>query len=104
MDAYVEKHMEFHILEATTAEEIGVRPALIYDFLCAVCLDKSRHEVDIHDGVAWVRLPMRVLKRIFPYMSEGSISSSIKKLVDKGMVNVGHYDEYPPCANWYSVE
>ena len=104
MDAYVEKHMEFHTIEATLAEDIGVRPALIYDFLCAVCLDKSRHMVDIHDGVAWVRLPMRDLKRIFPYMCEGSISGSIKKLVDRGMVNVGHYDEYLPGANWYSVE
>lgn len=104
MDAYVEKHMEFHALEATLAEEIGVRPALIYDFLCAVCLDKSRHMVDIHDGVAWVRLPMRDLKRIFPYMGERSISGSIKKLVDSGKVNVGHYDEYTTGVNWYSVE
>lgn len=104
MDAYVEKHMEFQTLEATLAEEIGVRRAIIYDFLCAVCLDKSRHGVDIHDGVAWVRLPMRDLKRIFPYMCEGSISGSIKKLVDRGMVNVGHYDEYHSGANWYSVE
>lgn len=104
MDAYVEKHMDFHSLEATLAEEIGVRPALIYDFLCAVCIDKSRHMVDIRDGVAWVRLPMRDLKRIFPYMSDGTISRYIKKLVDKGMVNVGHYDRYPHGANWYSVE
>lgn len=104
MDAYVKKHMEFHTLEATLAEEIGVRPELVYDFLCAVCLDKSRHMVDIHDGVAWVRLSMRDLKRIFPYMCKGSISDSIKKLVDRGMVNVGHYDEYPSGANWYSVE
>lgn len=104
MDAYAEKHMDFHSLEATLAEEIGVRPALIYDFLCAVCLDKSRHMIDIHDGVAWVRLPMCDLKRIFPYMCGESISDSIKKLVDRGMVNVGHYDRYPSGANWYSVE
>ena len=104
MDAYVEKNMEFHSLEATLAEEIGIRPALIYDFLCAVCLDKSRHMVDIHDGVAWVRLSMRDLKRVFPYMCGKSISDSIKKLIDRGMVNVGHYDRYPHGANWYSVE
>lgn len=104
MDAYVEKHMEFHSLEATLAEEIGVRPALIYDFLCAVCIDKSRHMVDIYDGVAWARLPMRDLKRIFPYMGKESIRGSIKKLVDRGMVNVGHYDELPTGVNWYSVE
>lgn len=104
MEAYVEKHMEFHTLEATLAEEIGVRPAIIYDFLCAVCLDKSRHMVDIHDGVAWVRLSMRDLKRVFPYMGKYSISGSIKKLVDRGMVNVGHYDEDHNHTNWYSVE
>lgn len=104
MDAYAEKHMDFHSLAATLAEEIGVRPALIYDFLCAVCLDKSRHNVDVHDGVAWARLPMSDLKRIFPYMSEDTISRSIKKLVDRDMVHVGHYDEYPTTTNWYSVE
>ena len=104
MDAYAEKHMGFHTLEATLAEEIGVRPAIIYDFLYAVCLDKSRHGVDIHDGVAWASPPMRDLKRIFHYMSNDSISRSIKKLVERGMVNVGHYDELPTGTNWYSVE
>lgn len=104
MDAYAEKHMEFHTVEATLAEEIGVRPAIIYDFLCAACIDKSRHMVDIYDGVAWVRLPIHDLRRIFPYMSEDTIRRSIKKLVDRGMVNVAHYDEYPHGANWYSIE
>ena len=104
MDAYAEKNMDFHTFEATLAEEIGLRPAIVYDFLCAVCLDKSRHMVDIHDGVAWARLPMRDLERIFPYMCGKTISDSIKKLVDRGMVNVGHYDEDHNLTNWYSVE
>ena len=104
MEGYVEKYMEQHTLEVTLAAEIGIRPALVYDFLCAVCLDKSRHGIDIHDGVAWVRLPKRDLKRIFPYMGEASITASIKKLIDKGLVNVGHYDEDHNVTNWYSVE
>lgn len=96
-------YMERHTFEVTLAWTVGLRPAIIYDFLREVCRENSRFGVDIHDGVAWVRLPMRRFKRIFPYMCEKSIRSSIKKLVDKGLVKVGHYDEDHNITNWYSV-
>lgn len=85
------------------AKELGLAPAIVYDCLFRFCNEQARHNADYHDGLFWVRIPQRVFPQIFPYASVDTIARAIGKLVDEGLVMVGHYDENNGTTNWYAT-
>lgn len=95
--------MAKHSFDPNLAKALGIRPAVVYEFLCVYCNEKARRNADYHDGSFWVRVTYKEFLRIFPYMSEDTLSRSLKKLIAEGLVRVGHYDEYNGIANWYTV-
>lgn len=95
--------MRKHSFEVELANKVGIRAAVIYECLHDLCAEKARRDADYHDGLFWVKMPMSLLRRIFPYMSENTITRSIKKLKAEGLVMVDHYDEDNGTANWYAT-
>lgn len=85
------------------AEEIGLNAAIIHERLYDLCVEKSRNNVDYHDGAFWVRIPQKELPGLCPYMAPTAVLRAMKKLTDGGYVLVGHYDENHGSTNWYAA-
>lgn len=95
--------MAMRSFEVRLADELGLSAAVVYGRLCDLCQEKARKNADYHDGFFWVRLRYRDFLRVFPFLSESTVSKAIKKLREEGLVRVGHYDENGGSANWYTV-
>ena len=91
------------------AKELGVSTAAVYERLYDLCQERAERAVDYHDGRFWVRMPHKDFPRIFPYLSGGTVSESLRKLRKTGLVMVGHYDGVggrrrgDGHVNWYAV-
>lgn len=92
-----------HSFETELVNKFGVRTAVVYERLHDLCAEKARLNVDYHDGLFWVRMPCKDFPKIFPYMSESTVSKAIKKLINDGLVAVGHYDAHGSVVNWYAT-
>lgn len=95
--------MRKHSFDVELAEEMGVPTALVYNCLLDLCQEQSKRNANYHNGLFWVRMPMRDLLRIFPYMGKDTITRAIKKLKAEGLVMVAHYDVTNGGANWYAT-
>nr|UVX89555.1 MAG: Replication initiator protein A (RepA) N-terminus [Bacteriophage sp.] len=92
-----------HSVEIALTNKFGVRTTAVYERLHDLCAEKARLNADYHDGLFWVRMPCKDFSRVFPYMSEATVSKAIKKLKDEGLVVVGHYDAHNGVVNWYAT-
>ncbi|UVX36122.1 MAG: Replication initiator protein A (RepA) N-terminus [Namikivirus ozawa] len=92
-----------HSVETALVNKFGVRTAAVYERLHDLCAEKARVNADYHDGLFWVRMTHKDFPKVFPYMSESTVSKAIKKLLDEGLVVVGHYDAHNSVVNWYAT-
>lgn len=98
-----------YLLGNRLVRELGLSTAAVYDQLYDLCREKERKNADYHDGCFWVRIPYRDFPRVFPYLSDGTVAKAFRKLRDKGLVIVGHYDETGihgergGHVNWYAL-
>lgn len=98
-----------HSLELRLAERLGISTAAVYDRLYDLCQAQEKRHSNRHDGHYWVRLPHKDFHRVFPFLSEGTVSKALRKLRDEGLVIVAHYDKTclhdggNPLTNWYSI-
>lgn len=92
-----------HSLEVRLSNKFGVHTTAVYERLHDLCAEKARFNADCHDGLFWVRMPHKDFRRVFPYMSETTVSRAIKKLKAEGLIVVGHYDETNSLVNWYAA-
>lgn len=93
--------MMTHSFDPGLAQEIGLRPAIVYETIVHIC-EEDACSVFAY-GMTWTRLPMSRLRKIFPYMSDDTIARCIRKLRSEGLIDVEHYDEYEGGANWYAL-
>lgn len=98
-----------YLLESRLVREMGISAAAVYDQLYDLCREKERKNADYHDGYFWVRIPYSDFPRVFPYLSDGTVFKALRKLRDKGLVIVDHFDETGihrkrgSSANWYAL-
>lgn len=92
-----------HSFEVELVNRMGVHTTAVYERLHDLCAEKAKLNADYHDGLFWVRMPHKEFSRIFPYMCEATVARAIKKLLDEGLVMVGHYDKHNSLVNWYAV-
>lgn len=85
------------------AKTLGVSAAVVYERVYDLCSEKARRDADYHDGFFWVRMPCKDFRKIFPYMSEGTVYKAIRKLRDEGLIMVAHYDEHNSIVNWFTT-
>lgn len=98
-----------YLLESRMVREVGLSTAAVYDRLYDLCREQERKTADYHDGCFWVRIPHRDFPRVFPFLSKNTVGKALRKLRDKGLVIVGHYDETGihgkggSPVNWYAL-
>lgn len=93
--------MRTHSFDPVLARKIGLRPAIVYETIFHICEEDPCSVFD--RGMTWTRLPMSLLRKIFPYMADDTIARCIRKLRNEGLIDVEHYDEHEGGANWYAL-
>ena len=96
-------------LEIELVRELGISTAAVYDRLYDLCHEKAERNADCHDGLFWVRIPVKDFHRVFPFLSTPTIAKALRRLREEGLVRVGHYDGAGirggrgSSSNWYAT-
>ena len=90
-------------LDVTIAKKAGVRPALIYEYLCWCLRDKKMKNEDYLWGSYWVTLSLTDLEKEFPYINKATIANSLNKLTKMGLIMARNV-EYDKRFVQYSIK
>lgn len=96
--------MSRHSFEPAVAELVGVNAAVIYQNIVFWCEKNAANGRNIHDGHAWTYNSKRAFTKLFPYLSERQIRTSLDKLEETELLLVGCYNSDPrDRTKWYAV-
>ena len=94
--------MEHHF-NVEVAKEIGMAAAVIYYNIKFWCEKNKANDVNYHDGYYWTFNSVKAFQKLFPYLSDKKISSSLKLLEDRGYIKSGNYnDSTYDRTKWYA--
>lgn len=94
--------MEHHF-DVEVAKEIGMAAAVIYYNIKFWCEKNKANDVNYHDGYYWTFNSVKAFQKLFPYLSDKKISSSLKLLEDRGYIKSGNYnDSTYDRTKWYA--
>lgn len=92
-----------HSFDRELAEKIGLAPAIVYWFIG----DSMEHEQYIRctfqKGRYWVFGKQCYLLRQFPYMTDDTLASALKKLLKGGYIEKAKFDSFEGIADWYTL-
>lgn len=92
--------MRPHSFSKTIAEQHGVTEAIVLKHLAY----KTRRSTNIPDGRQWYYDPLDALEDKFPYFGRSTIDDAVKSLAEKGMLEIGNYNEHAyDRTRWYHV-
>ena len=83
--------MEHHF-DIEVAKEVGVSAAVIYYNIKYWCETNRANDVNYHDGYYWTFNSVKAFQKLFPYLSDKKISSSLKILEERGYIKSGNYN------------
>jgi hypothetical protein len=94
--------MEHHF-DIEIAEDVGVSAAIIYYNIKYWCEKNKANDVNYHDGYYWTFNSVKAFQKLFPYLSDKKISSSLKILEDREYIKSGNYnDSTYDRTKWYA--
>ena len=95
----MEKEVKFN---ARVAGACGIREAVIATFLWSLLNDPDGERISRH-GREWVKITQRMITAVFPFMTIDMVQGSIQKLIRKGIISTGDFNEDKfNHTNWYS--
>lgn len=93
-----------HIFDVELATKYGVNCAVILENLHYWIIKNEANGVNFHDGRYWTYNSRKAMAKLFPYLSERQIETTIKKLIDAGLVVTGNYNNVPYDRTlWYAL-
>ena len=93
-----------HSFDTDVAQQIGVNCAIILRHLYFWIEKNIANESNFYDGRYWTYSSVKALEDIFPYLTGKQIRSSLKKLVDDGIVVTGNYNRSAyDRTMWYAI-
>ena len=93
-----------HSFDVRIACEYGVNAAIIFQNIYFWCEHNCVNDKHLHDGMHWTYCSNKAFQEILPYLSEKTIRTAIKKLVDNGLIVTGNYNDTPYDRTlWYAV-
>lgn len=78
---------------------LGYSAATVYAPLYEYYRKQRRLQKHYHAGRYWVRMPYEDFPRMFPELPELIVSQTIKRLEDKGLLNMVHAGR----LSWYAI-
>ena len=93
-----------HSFNIQVAKEVGIAPAVILNNLYWWIEKNKANNTHFHDGQYWTYNSRKAFTKQFPYLSERQIEYALNKLIDKGYVITGNYNETAYDRKlWYSI-
>lgn len=94
-----------HNFDTDIACKVGVNSAILLYHIEFWCEHNRANNIHYHDGYYWTYNSVKAFKELFPYMTEKSIRTALKKLIDEQYILVGEYNKKPyDHTSWYAVK
>ena len=92
-----------HTFDVDLATEYGIDAAVIISNFAFWINHNRANEVNFREGRFWTFSSYAALCRIFPYLSKDQIYRRIQKMIESGILLLGHFpDDFLGRTNWYS--
>lgn len=93
-----------HSFDIQIATECGMVAAVLMETFY-FWIDKNRSDgTHLHEGRFWTYSSVKALLVQYPYLTRDKINTAIKKLVDKGLLLEGSFNENPyDRTKWYAL-
>lgn len=96
--------MATFIFDGDVAEDVGVNAAVIYWNIEWWVRHNAANGTNFHDGKYWTYNSRKAFSELFGFMSSDAIERALKKLKDKGYIEVGEFNDSPyDRTRWYTV-
>ena len=79
--------------DTEVALDVGIIAAVLYKNIQYWCEKNRANEMNEHDGLFWTYNSMKAYQELFPYMGTKAIRAGLDKLVEKGYIKVGNFNE-----------
>lgn len=93
-----------HYFQVSVAVEVGIPAAIMLEQIEFWCKKNKANGVHLHDGLYWTYNTVKAFHEIYPYMSERTIRSALKKLEDDELIKTGNFNDDPYVrTKWYAL-
>ena len=97
--------MAAFIFDGDVAKDVGVKAAVLYWNIEWWVRKNEANGTNLHDGKYWTYNSREAFSRLFGFMSPDAIKRALKKLRDKGYIEMGEFNESPyDRTRWYTVK
>ncbi|WP_442577829.1 hypothetical protein ACSBOB_19985 [Mesorhizobium sp. ASY16-5R] len=96
--------MNLQTFDVDIAHKYGLEPAILFQAIGYWCNHNKSKPDRQRDGKAWMYMSRREWLEEFSFIGEGTLRSSLQKLVDAGLVQTANYSEGMYArTTWYCV-
>lgn len=93
-----------HSFNIEITERYGINASVVFQQIYKGFKDGTWRNMGIQEDEKWIRLSIKDIAKIFPYLSKKQVSSAIEKLYVNGLIyvenrNKNSYDR----TLWYSI-
>lgn len=93
-----------HSFEVDIATKFGIEAAIILHDLFYWVVKNKANDVNYYDGRYWDYNSTSALKELYPYMKEYTITTTLKRLKEKGIILTGCFNKLPfDRTTWYTL-
>ena len=87
------------------AKRVGIREAVVYEYIRFWCEKNRRSNRNLHDGYHWTYGSASKISESMPFISKKQIWLSIKNLHKADLIDIGRYNKknYDRTA-WYRIK
>ena len=92
-----------HQFDIDIATEYGINAAIIIENMRFWISKNEANDTNFHDGRYWTYNSVKAFETLFPYMSISTISRTLKKLEEDGLIITGNYNKSSyDRTKWYA--
>lgn len=93
----------YHSFDVDFAKEYGVLEAVLINNILYWLKKNEANRTHFYDGKYWTYNSARAFQELFPYATKRQIEYALKKLKDRGVIDVGNYNKDPRDRTaWYT--
>lgn len=82
-----------HNFDVDIAKEYGLKEAILLNHLWFWVEKNKANDVHFYDGTYWTYNSIKAFNKLFPYLSERQINSTLKSLKERGIIQTGNYNK-----------
>ena len=93
-----------HSFDIEIAKQYGIEEAVLLKNLYHWTQKNKANNKHFHDGKYWTYNSSKAFKEMFPYMSERTILRKLSNLQEKGLIEIGNFNETKyDRTQWYAL-